>query len=101
MVVVGRDAMAVFNDVQSGPEKLQIYPHGISLDEGIPTITRAVGEPLPYKDVEPLFQECEAFVKYVEKAILPPSNAEEAIRVLQVLFDAQRSIREGQSINLS
>lgn len=100
MVVVGRDAMAVFNDVQSGPEKLQIYPHGISLDEGIPTITRAFGEPLPYDDVEPLFQECGAFVNYVEKDIQPPSDAREAIRVLQVLFDAQRSIREGRSINL-
>lgn len=100
LVVVGEDAMAVFNDVAADEEKLLIYPHKAGWDGDLPVISKADAEPLPYAAGEPLRIECEAFAAAVRDGTSPPSDAEEGIRVLKVLDACQRALTGGESVGL-
>ncbi len=101
LVVVGTEAMAVFDDVLQGPDKLRLYRHQVGWDGHIPVVARAEAEPIPYGDVEPLRAECEAFIAAVRDGTTPPSDGAEGIRVLRVLDACQRAIADGQPVHLS
>jgi UDP-2-acetamido-3-amino-2,3-dideoxy-glucuronate N-acetyltransferase len=96
LVVVGERAMAVFNDVASGPEKLVLYEHKAGWSGDIPVVTRAEAVPIPYAGDEPLRRECEAFLAAVGGGPAPPSDAAEGGRVLMVLDACQRAL-EGRA----
>lgn len=100
LVVVGDRAMAVFNDVAAGPEKLLLYRHKAEWDGEVPVVNKADAEPIPYGDDEPLRCECATFLAAVRGEAHPPSDADEGIRVLSVLDACQRSIASGTSIRL-
>ncbi len=100
MVVVGARAMAVFNDILPGPEKLLLYRHAASWSGETPVITRAEAEPIPYAGEEPLRRECEAFLAAVRGESNPPSDAAEGIRVLTVLDACQRALERRESIEV-
>ena len=100
LIVVGSDAMAVFDDVAAGPEKLMLYRHSVEWSGEMPVVTKAKGEAIPYEQVEPLREECRMFLEAVETGARPPSDAEEGIRVLQVLDACQRSIAANRPIDL-
>lgn len=100
LVVVGSEGMIVFDDVQSGTEKLRLYRHLIGWNGDLPAINKAEAEALPYGDDEPLNAECRHFLACISSGIPPVSDAEEGIRVLQVLDACQRSLTSGQPIVL-
>lgn len=100
LVVVGDRAMAVFNDVETGPQKLQIYAHKAHWDGDLPVVTKADAEPIPYAPDEPLARECRAFLAAVRGGTRPPSDGAEGARVLRVLDACQRSLDSGTSIKL-
>ena len=100
LVVIGDKAMAVFNDTLQGEEKLQLYKHSAGWEDGLPIVTKANPEFIPYEEGEPLRLECEAFISAVESGDLPPSDAAEGIRVLKVLDACQRAITEARHIKL-
>ena len=100
LVVVGEDAMAVFDDTKVLQEKLSIYKHKVGWDGKIPVISKAGPEYLNYKDEEPLKNECRAFLNAIDGLSQPLSDASEGIRVLQVLEACQRSILEGRYIDM-
>lgn len=100
LVVVGDEAMAVFNDVAADSEKLLVYPHKAGWDGNVPLVSKAEAEPLPYEAGEPLRIECEAFVAAVRDGMPPPSDAEEGIRVLKVLDACQRALTGGEAVSL-
>jgi UDP-2-acetamido-3-amino-2,3-dideoxy-glucuronate N-acetyltransferase len=101
IVVVGEKAMAVFNDVAPGPEKLLLYRHAAGWSGDIPVVTRAEAEPIPYGVEEPLRRECEAFLAAVRGGPPPPSDAAEGIRVLTVLDACQRALEGRMPVTLA
>ena len=98
MVVIGTEAMAAFHDSIGGPDKLQLYRHIVAWDGDIPNIDRAVAEPVPYGEEEPLAMECRHFLDCVATGAKPRSNAREATRVLEVLDACQRSLSAGAPV---
>jgi UDP-2-acetamido-3-amino-2,3-dideoxy-glucuronate N-acetyltransferase len=100
LVVVGDEAMAVFDDVYMGDEKLLLYPHDVGWDGELPVVTKANAQPIAYDDVEPLRMECQAFIDAVVEAVRPPSDSREGIRVLRVLNACQDSLLSGGPVRL-
>lgn len=101
IVVVGEKAMAVFNDVAPGPEKLLLYRHSAGWSGDIPVVTKAEAEPIPYGGEEPLRRECEAFLAAMRGGPPPPSDAAEGIRVLTVLDACQRALEGRLPVTLA
>jgi UDP-2-acetamido-3-amino-2,3-dideoxy-glucuronate N-acetyltransferase len=95
LVIVGSEGMAVFDDVQEGPEKLTLYRHAVGWDGNLPAVSKAVGEPIPYDPKEPLAIECEHFLDCIAEGKRPLSDAAEGLRVLTVLDACQRSLTSG------
>jgi UDP-2-acetamido-3-amino-2,3-dideoxy-glucuronate N-acetyltransferase len=100
LVVIGEKAMAAFNDTVAGPEKLLLYRHRAEWSGEVPLVTKADAEPIPYEDAEPLRRECEAFLRALRGEIVPPSNADEGIRVLRILSACQQSLESGRAVAL-
>jgi UDP-2-acetamido-3-amino-2,3-dideoxy-glucuronate N-acetyltransferase len=100
LVVVGREAMAEFNDVKTGPEKLLLYPHSIGWEGNVPAVNKAEAEPLAYDGAEPLAVECAHFLNCVARGVQPDSDAAEGTRVLRVLDACHRSLAGGCAVNL-
>jgi len=95
LVVVGADAMAVFDDTAPWDSKLVVYEHGVTWDGLTPVPVR--GEPVqfPLDEDEPLRLECEHFLNCVATGETPRTDGDEGVRVLKVLDAAQRSLGSG------
>jgi UDP-2-acetamido-3-amino-2,3-dideoxy-glucuronate N-acetyltransferase len=100
LIVIGERAMAVFNDVASGAEKLLLYRHAAGWSGDIPVVEKADAEPIAFEPAEPLRRECETFLAAVRGAVHPPSDAAEGIRVLTVLDACQRALETGSPVLL-
>lgn len=95
-VVVGDRQMAVFDDTLPWPEKLVLYPHKVDWMEGqIPVANKAEATPVALEANEPLRVECEHFLHCMSTRETPLSGGASALRVLQVLEAAQRSLDRG------
>ena len=88
LVVVGSDAMAVFDDVKPWDEKLAVYRHVIDTSGAVPVPHKAEPEFIVVPQGEPLKSECQHFLDCIREGKTPLTDAEEALRVLRVL-DAQ------------
>ncbi|MBT6830820.1 MAG: Gfo/Idh/MocA family oxidoreductase [Rhodospirillaceae bacterium] len=100
LVVVGEQAMIVFDDTKEAAEKLLLYRHRVGWDGAIPIVSKAAPEPIAFSESEPLRNECQAFLDAIDGISHPPSDAAEGIRVLKVLEACQRSILQGTAIDL-
>ncbi len=100
LVVVGEEAMIVFDDTKEPAEKLLLYRHRVGWDGVIPIVSKAAPEPIAFSDSEPLRNECQAFLDAIEGNLRPPSDAAEGIRVLRVLEACQQSILQGMAVGL-
>ncbi len=98
LVVVGEKAMAVFNDGLDWPEKLMLFRHGITWQNGLPTANRAEGEAVPVEPAEPLSVECTHFLDCIRDGTTPRTDGREALGVLRILDAADRSIHLGRTI---
>lgn len=92
LIVIGSKAMAVFDDLSK--EKLFIYPHKIKWNGKIPVAKKADCFIVKVKRKEPLEEEMKHFIECVKKRKKPKTDAEEAIRVLEVLEKAQKSLAD-------
>jgi UDP-2-acetamido-3-amino-2,3-dideoxy-glucuronate N-acetyltransferase len=101
LVVVGEQAMIVFDDTKDLAEKLLLYRHRIAWEGGNSIVSKAEPEPIAFDAGEPLRNECQAFLDAVDGISHPPSDAAEGIRVLRVLEACQRSILAGAAIDLN
>ncbi|MBW1999736.1 MAG: Gfo/Idh/MocA family oxidoreductase [Deltaproteobacteria bacterium] len=101
LVVVGDRKMALFDDVE--PEhKLLLYPHRIVWKDHVPVPDKKEAEKIPIEKREPLREECQHFVHCIAQGLIPKTDGEEAIRVLQVLQACQKSLeQEGKSVPVS
>jgi predicted dehydrogenase/acetyltransferase-like isoleucine patch superfamily enzyme len=92
LVVVGSDAMAVFDDAQAWDRKLVIYPHKLEWKGNVPTPTKADGVPVQVAHCEPLAEECRHFIQCVETGANPRTDGREGVRVLEVLARATEAL---------
>jgi len=96
LVVVGSEKMAVFDD--TAEDKLILYPHRVEWKNRLPIAVKANGCPVALEAVEPLREECRAFLEAMETRNPPLSDGEEGLRVLRVLNACQESLETGQVI---
>ncbi len=97
LVVVGDNAMAVFDDALPWEDKLLVYPHQIAWRDGAPTPTRADAKRVELVQGEPLRLECQHFLDCIKTGASPRTDHHEGLRVLKVLAAATRSIRAEQA----
>jgi predicted dehydrogenase/acetyltransferase-like isoleucine patch superfamily enzyme len=95
LVVVGADAMAVFDDTAPWESKLVVFEHGVTWDGLNPVPVRAEPTPIPIEQSEPLRLECEHFLHCIASGDTPRTDGHEGVRVLQVLDAAERSLVTG------
>lgn len=94
LVVVGSDAMAVFDDQQPWSHKLVLYRHGVQWKAGIPQPVKAEAEPVALVQDEPLEREMRAFLHAVAHPDEPiVADGAESVRVLTVLSAAESSLQ--------
>lgn len=100
LVVVGSRKMAVFDDVAT-KRKLVLYDRGVEFANGQFSTGRSEGEAVAISDDEPLNLECRHFLECVATGQQPRTDAQEGLRVLQVLGACQLSLEsDGQWVNL-
>jgi acetyltransferase-like isoleucine patch superfamily enzyme len=92
MVVVGSRAMAVLDDGEPWERKVQVFEHQIEWRDGQPQPVRAEARPIAVEQAEPLVLEARHFLECVETRRRPVTDGDEAVRVLEVLDRAQRSL---------
>ena len=92
LVVVGEDAMAVFDDTKPWNEKLALYRHSVKSSGVILSLEKAEVEYLEVSQSEPLKNECQHFLDVVSGNILPLTNGVEGLRVLNVLELASKTV---------
>ncbi len=93
LVVVGSNAMAVFDDQQPWSHKLVLYRHGVDWNDGVPHPRKAEAEPVALVPDEPLEREMRAFLAAVADPSAPIiADGAEATRVLAVLGAAEASL---------
>jgi len=98
LVVVGSQAMAVFDDQST--EKLTIYPHKIENKNGIVIEKKAPKEIIEIDPLEPLKLELEHFIECINTRKPPLTDGKEALRVLKVLEEAQKKLYQNISKEL-
>jgi UDP-2-acetamido-3-amino-2,3-dideoxy-glucuronate N-acetyltransferase len=94
LVVVGDKKMALFNDVASDGEKLQLYPQSVGFDGTMPILKREDAEFIKHADTEPLREECAHFLECMKSRNKPLTDAQSGIEVLKVLHACQKSIKK-------
>jgi UDP-2-acetamido-3-amino-2,3-dideoxy-glucuronate N-acetyltransferase len=97
LVVVGDRAMAVFDDGQPWPAKLQFFPHRIDWISGVPTPVRAEPAPIAIDRTEPLPMACRHFLDCAATGQRPRTDGAGSMRVLAALRAAERSMDEPRS----
>jgi UDP-2-acetamido-3-amino-2,3-dideoxy-glucuronate N-acetyltransferase len=93
LVVIGDNAMAVFDDGQPWQKKLLLYPHRIEWHERMPVPQRAESLPVEVEEGEPLRLECQHFLDCVASGARPRTDGNEALRVLHVLMQASAALK--------
>jgi hypothetical protein len=90
--------MASFDDVT---KHLTLYDQRVEVHEGEPVPIKGSGELVDFKSDEPLRLECSAFLQAMETRKQPLTDGPSALRVLQVLQTAQRSlVMNGEPLTL-
>ncbi|MBS1838539.1 MAG: Gfo/Idh/MocA family oxidoreductase, partial [Actinobacteria bacterium] len=71
LVVVGADAMAVFDDTAPWDSKLVVFEHAVTWDGEVPVPVRGEPSPVALDEAEPLRLECEHFLRCVATGDTP------------------------------
>lgn len=91
-VLVGSEAMAVFDDTEAWDKKLILYPHKVAWKDNMPLPSKADGVPVKVEEQEPLAQECRHFLECVVDHATPRTDGREGVRVLTVLAEATMAL---------
>lgn len=97
LVVVGDQAMAVFNDGEPWKSKLLLYRHRIEWRDAMPVPERAEAHPIELDEGEPLQLECQHFLDCIATGGVPRTDGYEGIRVLKVLTEATAALKRVES----
>ncbi|MBX7250079.1 MAG: Gfo/Idh/MocA family oxidoreductase [Caulobacteraceae bacterium] len=98
LVVIGDDAMAVFDDTQPNwDDKLMLFRQPIVWRDGTPTVVKGEPEPVEVPKGEPLKAECSHFLECVASGRMPRTDGAEGLRVLRVLTRASEAMARDRS----
>ena len=97
LVVVGDEAMAVFDDGRPWSEKLVLYAHRVDMTGEVPEPVRADAAPVTLDEREPLAEEMRHFLECVTSGETPRTDGREGVRVLRVLHEAEESLAGGRA----
>lgn len=89
-VAIGSEKMAVYNDIT---KQLELYDQRATIENGLPTAQKAKPYIVAFDALEPLYEECRAFIEAVETRESPLTDGSSALRVLQVLEAAEWSLQ--------
>ena len=92
LIVVGAEAMAVFDDTAAWDSKLLIYPHRFAWQDGLAVPAKAAAESVAVPRSEPLREECGHFLDCVRTGATPRTDGREGLRVLRVLDRASTAL---------
>ena len=101
LVVIGRDAMIVFDDTKLWNEKLAVYRHVVESTGGLPSLEKAEVEYVEVVQSEPLRNECQHFLDVVSGKVKPLTDGSEGLSVLKVLSAASLSESKNEAVRLS
>jgi predicted dehydrogenase len=93
LVVVGSEAMAVFDDLAPWERKIMLYPHKVTWNGDTPVAKPAEGAPVPLTQSEPLRAECQHFIDCIASGETPRTDGSEGLAVLSVLARASDVMR--------
>jgi UDP-2-acetamido-3-amino-2,3-dideoxy-glucuronate N-acetyltransferase len=96
LVVVGSEAMAVFDDLAPHGSKLVVTPYRVDWSDPVAPMTDK-GEPraIDIPPTPPLTAECEHFLARIADRARPLTDGPSGLRVLHVLDTAHRSMQAG------
>ncbi len=94
LVVIGEDAMAVFDDGEPWELKLALYRHRIDWVDGVANPVKADGEMIQLDEIEPLAIETRHFLDCVRDGTPPRTDGREGLRVLRVLASAAAAMND-------
>jgi predicted dehydrogenase len=100
LIVIGDDAMLVFDDTKNWNEKLCIFRHKIKFSEKIADLTKADPEYIKVDESEPLKNECSHFLKSLSEGHTPLTDGKEGMEVLQILNCASQSLESDTKIKI-
>ena len=101
LVVVGEDAMAVFDDTKPWGEKLALYRHVVQATDGLPNLEKAEVKYIEVPQSEPLRNECQHFLDIVSGNVVPLTDGDEGLSVLKVLSAASLSESKNEAVRLA
>jgi len=101
LVVIGKDAMVVFDDTKPWSEKLGLYRHIVKSSGGLPSLEKAKVKYLEVPQSEPLRNECQHFLDVISGNIVPLTDGDEGLSVLKVLSAASLSERKNTAVRLA
>lgn len=101
LVVVGKEAMVVFDDTKLWNEKLAIYRHIIKSKGGLLNLEKAEVEYIDVSQSEPLRNECQHFLDVVSGNVKPLTDGNEGLSVLKVLSAASLSEIKNEAVRSS
>jgi predicted dehydrogenase/acetyltransferase-like isoleucine patch superfamily enzyme len=101
LIVVGDKGMAVFNDTAPKGDKLLLYPHNITWQDGMPVPDKQEARGIVVDEKEPLKAECQHFLDCIASRKRPITDAAEGIEVLKILKASQDSLlNNGRKISV-
>jgi len=100
LVVIGESAMAVFDDTKPWEQKLALYRHKIDITGELPSLGKSNVEYIEVPQSEPLKNECRHFIDVVNRGLMPITDGDEGLRVLNVLSAATLSQNKNNTIRV-
>jgi predicted dehydrogenase len=100
LVVIGNNAMVVFDDTMPWNKKLAIYRHKVKFSETPPKLDKADLEYLEVPEDEPLKNECMHFLDVVNNNKEPITDGREGLCVLNILTAASVSEAKKEKVKL-
>lgn len=101
LVVIGSEGTIVFDDCQNWDNKLVLFKNKASIRDGQPVLIKDQGISIPLDQAEPLKEECKHFIDCIHSNTQPKTDSLEAIRVLEVLSNAQKSLDTNKTIEIN
>jgi predicted dehydrogenase len=96
LIVIGSEAMVVFDDGAPWERKLLLYSHVVDVAGDKAAAIRAEPLPIAVEEQEPLKVECQHFLDCIVQNREPRTNGVEGLRVMRVLAQASRAVPQGR-----
>lgn len=98
LVVIGESGMIVFDDTQPWNQKVALYPHKLDIAGKSLRLEKSDVQYINLVESEPLRNECKHFLDVVNKGVMPLTDGNEGLRVLNVLSAATISQNENNTV---